>query len=88
MCFCVMFFVWKLACYLEQKSTIVVNKMCSLSRTEEVIEQQLYLVHLSIHEWYAHQYVAAFFYTCTDSSVKVRTCVNAHNFKSSKPPHI
>lgn len=88
MCFCVMFFVWKLACYLEQKSTMVVNKMCSLSRTEEVIEQQLYLEHLSIHEWYAHQYVAAFFCTCTDSSVKVRTCVNAHNFKSSKPPHI
>lgn len=72
----------------KKKSTMVVNKMCSLSKTEEVIEQQLSLEHWSIHEWYDHQYVAAFFYTCTDSSVKVCTCVNTHNFKSSKPPHI
>lgn len=83
-CFCLK------ACMLSwtKKSTMVVNKMCSLSRTEEVIEQQLSLEHWSIHEWYAHQYVAAFFYTCTDSSVKVCICVNTHNFKSSKPPHI
>lgn len=29
----------------KKKSTMVVNKMCSLSKTEEVIEQQLSLEH-------------------------------------------
>lgn len=55
----------------KKKSAMVVNKMCSLSRTEEVIEQQLYLwnTEVSMNDMLVNMLLLSFTHALTLQSV-------------------